>query len=497
MHKQRRETKEEMCVSIRKGLQSMNDDIKKNINERYERELNQGERFWPDSIFKDLIVSLGIFIVLILLATFIGVAPEPKADPADTSYLPRPEWYFLFLFKFLALYGQIPIIGKIEWLATVLVPSVGIGILTLLPLLDTSPYRHYSRRIFALTVMGTVVLDIILLTVMASLPVAPNAAELAASTTLQAIGGLWIPAAVLLLLVGMYLFRRDIYHESTRRSLPIWITVAGSLAMVAMTVVVSARAAAYPKPEEVEVASKLEDRIVAGQDLYSVHCVECHGDDGSVAVIEGVEGLEGEEITPINSRDVLYTITDSAMYEVIAYGRPNAGMTPFGKTYGGELSKSEIDHIITFMRYMWDDRFEPPVLKPLFPALEEGEVPSYDVHIQPIVKRYCVSCHREGKENNNYLMTSYDEILTTGDNQEKDIIAGDMNSYLLQVIQETPIRDSADPAKELIGVMPPNRALQPNVVDVFIRWIMNGMPQTAEDAAKLFTASTGEPVTTP
>src|SRR5512138_2370294 len=169
----------------------MNDETKKKINERYKRELNRGERFWPDSIFKDLIVSLGIFILLIVMATFIGVANEPKADPSDTSYLPRPEWYFLFLFKFLALYGQIPVIGKMEWLATVLIPGVGIGILALLPLLDKSPYRYYSRRIFALTAMGTVILDIVLLTIIAGLPVAPNAEELARSTTLQAIAGMW------------------------------------------------------------------------------------------------------------------------------------------------------------------------------------------------------------------------------------------------------------------------------------------------------------------
>ncbi len=477
----------------------MNDETKKKINERYQHELRRGEFFWPDSIFKDLIVSLSIFIVLILLATFIGVAPEAKADPADTSYLPRPEWYFLFLFKFLALYGQIPIIGKIEWLATVLIPGVGIAILTLLPLLDKSPYRHYSRRIFALTFMATVVLDIILLTVMSSLPVAPNAAELAASTTLQAIGGLWIPAAVLGLLVVMYLVKRDVYRTSTRRSLPIWITVAGSLAMIVMTFVVSARAATYPKPEEVAVASTLADQIFAGQDLYSLHCVECHGDDGSVDVIEGVEGLEGEKITPINSRDVLYTITDSAMYEVIAYGRPNAGMTPFGKTYGGELTRSDIDNIILFMRYMWDDRFEPPaeVLKPLFPKLAEGEVPSYDVHIQPIVKRYCISCHRAGKENNNYLMTTYEEILTTGDQKDQNVIPGSPESYLLQVIQDTPIMDPEKPDEELIGVMPPKGHLKPDMIDAFIRWIMNGMPQTAEDAAKLFVPPSGTPTSEP
>jgi quinol-cytochrome oxidoreductase complex cytochrome b subunit len=129
----------------KKNREIMNDETKKKINEQYAHELNRGERFWPDSIFKDLIVSLGIFILLIVLATFIGVANEPKADPSDTSYLPRPEWYFLFLFKFLALYGQIPVIGTIEWLATVVIPSIGIGLLLLLPLLDKSPYRHYSR----------------------------------------------------------------------------------------------------------------------------------------------------------------------------------------------------------------------------------------------------------------------------------------------------------------------------------------------------------------
>jgi len=471
----------------------MNDETKQKINERYESELNRGERFWPDSIFKDLIVSLGIFILLISLATFIGVAPEPKADPADTSYLPRPEWYFLFLFKFLALYGQIPVIGKIEWLATVLIPTIGIGLLTLLPLLDKSPYRHYSRRIFALTTMGTFILDVVLLTVMASLPVAPNAEELAASTTLQAIGGLWIPAAVLTLLIVIYAFKRDMFQTSTRRSIPLWITVAGSVAMITMTVVISARASAYPQPEEVEVATTLVDQIVAGQDLYSVHCVECHGDDGSVSVIEGVEGLEGTELTPINSTDVLYTITDSAMYEVIAYGRPNAGMVPFGKAYGGELSRSEIDYMITFMRYSWDDRFEAPVIPELFPPLAEGEVPSYDVHVAPIVKRYCISCHRAGKDNNDYLMTSYDEILTTGENKDQDIIAGDMNSYFLQVIQQTPIMDPANPNEELIDVMPPKSVLKPNVVDVFVRWIMNGMPQTAEEAATLSTMPEATP----
>ncbi len=468
----------------------MNDETKKKINARYERELNKGERFWPDSIFKDLIVSLGIFVLLVLLATFIGVSPEPKADPSDTSYIPRPEWYFLFIFKFLAIYGQIPVLGKIEWIATVLIPGIAVGILTLVPFIEKRPDRHYGKRILPISIMIIMVVGAVLLTMTSEVPtVSADGSKFLGY--LQSISGLIIPTVAMTALILM-----SFVFKGTSTRTMIWTTVLASVSMILVSGVVLAL---HPRSvvEETEVATTLVDQITAGQDLYSIHCTECHGDDGSVAVIEGVEGLEGEEITPINSKDVLYTITDSAMYEVIAYGRPNAGMTPFGKAYGGELSKSEIDYMTIFMRYMWDDRFEAPEIKPLFPALADGEVPSYDVHIQPVAKRYCVSCHRAGKENNNYLMTSYEEILTTGDNAEKNIIKGDESSYLLQVIQEHAIMDPENPEEELIGVMPPSKGLKPDVVDVFVRWIMNGMPQTAEEAAALFVLPTPEATAAP
>jgi mono/diheme cytochrome c family protein len=453
----------------------MNDETKKQINEKYEREVSKGEKFWPDTIYRDLVMSLGIFLLLILLATFIGIPAEPKADPSDTSYVPRPEWYFLFLFKFLALYGQIPVLGKIEWIATALIPGVAVGILALIPFIEKNSHRYYGKRILSISIMTIMVVGIVLLTMVSEVPtVAEDGSKLIG--ILQTIMGIAIPLAAYILLFLMSF----VFKSSTRTM--IWTTVISALAMIAFT---GATLALAPESthEEAEVATTLVDQILAGQDLYSVHCAECHGDDGSVAVIQGVEGLEGEKITPINSRDVLYTITDSAMGEVIAYGRPNAGMPPFGKTYGGELTKGEMDYITIFMRYMWDDRFEAPVIPELFPPLADGEVPSYDVHLQPIVKRYCISCHRTGKENNNYLMTSYDEILKTGDNAANNIIPGDANSYLLQVIQRHEITDAN--GEVIIGVMPPSNALKPNIMDVFTRWIMNGMPQTAEEAAKI------------
>jgi len=91
-------------------------------------------------------------------------------------------------------------------------------------------------------------------------------------------------------------------------------------------------------------------------------------------------------------------------------------------------------------------------------------------------------------------MDSYDNMLHTGDNKDKDTIAGDPNSYLLQVIQGHTIPDPKDATKVLIRQMPPNGKLQANVVDAFVRWVMAGMPQTAADAAKLqVTVTPGTP----
>jgi len=88
----------------------MNEEFKKRYKDKYYSLKQKGVKFFPDIIYKDLVVSFGLFILLILLATFIGVKNEPKADPSDTSYIPRPEWYFLFLFQFLKYFP-----GNLEW----------------------------------------------------------------------------------------------------------------------------------------------------------------------------------------------------------------------------------------------------------------------------------------------------------------------------------------------------------------------------------------------
>lgn len=468
----------------------MKEEQKKQIQARYQFALQKGERFWPDSIYKDLVISFAIFILLVMLAAFIGVPGEPKADPSDSSYIPKPEWYFLFLFKFLALYGQLPVIGKIEWIAAIIIPVIALGVLFLLPLIDKNPYRHYSRRILAITFMGVFVVSMIVQTLLANIPMlADEAGRLSLPANLQLWAGLFIPTMIYVLLVGFALFAKKVGPAIGR--VQIWIASLGAICMFAL-MVVALILSPVPVAAETQVAVTLSEQIIAGQDYYSIHCVECHGEDGKVTVVEGVsDTLDGTFMSPINSQDVMYTFTDETLNNIINRGQPDLGMTPFGKAFGGELGPSEIGNIVTFMRYSWDDRMElPQEAVSTIPLPAEGEAPSYDVHIAAITKRYCLSCHRAGKDNGNFLMTSYEEMLTTGDYVDQSIIAGDSNSYLILVINGIEIIDP-NTNKVLIRQMPPTKKINQEYIDIFTRWIMAGMPETAEDAAELFPVPTG------
>ena len=473
----------------------MKAEQKKSIHEKYKIALQKGERFWPDSIFKDLLVSLAIFVVLIMLATFIGVPGEPKADPSDSAYVPKPEWYFLFLFKFLAVYGQIPLLGKIEWIATAAIPGLVILFLFALPLIDRNPYRHYSRRVMGLGIMSVFVVSMVVLTAISGIPAVSGDQGMSAMTLLQFLTGLVIPTLAYIILVGSSLLARKTgpRPEAARAfisRLQKWTAVAASVLMILVAVVVIVIAPPPAAGAEVQIANTLTEQIILGQDLYSVNCVECHGAEGEGGEVVGVEGFEGVILPSIHTKDIMYTYTDETLGNIIAYGQlelENA-MPPFGRAYGGALSPSEIDYIVTFLRYTWDDRSEiPPGAISTIPALTAGEVPSWDVHIQPLVKRYCVSCHRANKQNNNYLMTSYEEMLTTGDNAPL-ITAGDAESLMLKLITG---QEGQDPVTgKVIRQMPPSKLLSPQYVDMLTRWVMAGMPQTAEQAAVLSATPT-------
>ncbi len=76
------------------------------------------------------------------LIAWIWPAPLGNpADPTDTSYLPKPEWWVLFLNQLVAIFT-----GSLMVIATVIIPGALVGLITALPFLDRSAERHPARR---------------------------------------------------------------------------------------------------------------------------------------------------------------------------------------------------------------------------------------------------------------------------------------------------------------------------------------------------------------
>jgi ubiquinol-cytochrome c reductase cytochrome b subunit len=90
------------------------------------------------------------FAILFTLAIAARVPLERMADPTDTSYIPRPEWYFLFLFQSLKLFE-----GPLELVGTVILPTLAILALIATPFIDRSRLVRVRQRTLA---MGIVVL---------------------------------------------------------------------------------------------------------------------------------------------------------------------------------------------------------------------------------------------------------------------------------------------------------------------------------------------------
>lgn len=149
----------------------MNEQDRQQYLEKYQEQKKKGIPFFPDAIFKDAVVSLLIFIVLLALAYFVGAPLEERANPADSSYTPRPEWYFLFLFQLLKYFP-----GDLEVIGVIVLPTLVILALALLPFLDRSPRRHAFNRPVVTVVTLVLIVGVVGLTGL-SLAEAPPPSE--------------------------------------------------------------------------------------------------------------------------------------------------------------------------------------------------------------------------------------------------------------------------------------------------------------------------------
>ncbi len=106
------------------------------------------KKFYPGQVFKDTVAIFIGFCILMTLAITMHAPLEKLADPTDTSYIPRPEWYFLWLFQMLKLFE-----GPMEVIGTHIIPGLAVGLLMMLPFLDRKKMQSMADRKFAVAIL--------------------------------------------------------------------------------------------------------------------------------------------------------------------------------------------------------------------------------------------------------------------------------------------------------------------------------------------------------
>jgi mono/diheme cytochrome c family protein len=113
----------------------------------YEVLKKKGKPFFPYAVFKDATMMMIVAFVIVVMALVLGAEQGPKADPTTTTYVPRPEWYFFFLFEVLRVIKP----NELVPIATIGIPTICMVLLLLLPFYDRNPERNPLKRPIATT----------------------------------------------------------------------------------------------------------------------------------------------------------------------------------------------------------------------------------------------------------------------------------------------------------------------------------------------------------
>ncbi|MDX8046132.1 c-type cytochrome [Gracilibacillus sp. S3-1-1] len=138
-----------------KGMKFVGDsrvtaDKQKFIPKDYSEYPGRTEAFWPNYLLKEWLVG-AVFLVGFLCLTIAHPAPlEKMADPTDTSYLPLPDWYFLFLYQLLKYKFAS---AEFFVLGAIVIPGLAFGALFLAPFLDRGEERRPHKRPIATGLM--------------------------------------------------------------------------------------------------------------------------------------------------------------------------------------------------------------------------------------------------------------------------------------------------------------------------------------------------------
>jgi menaquinol-cytochrome c reductase cytochrome b/c subunit len=135
----------------------------------------QGKPFFPYAVAKDSVMACIVLLAIITMSIVFGAELGPKADPTTTTYVPRPEWYFFFLFELLRIIKPASLVP----LATIGVPTVLMILMILVPFIDRGPERRPERRPIAMLTAVFVISAMAYLTYLGASAGSPNEVDLA------------------------------------------------------------------------------------------------------------------------------------------------------------------------------------------------------------------------------------------------------------------------------------------------------------------------------
>ncbi len=107
--------------------------------------VQKAQLFYPRQVLMDLSLTALLIIGLGIMSFFIPMPLGPPANPADTQFVPRPEWYYLSVFQWLKYWhGPASVVGIL------VIPSILVILVLGLPFLDRSVERRPWKRPIAM-----------------------------------------------------------------------------------------------------------------------------------------------------------------------------------------------------------------------------------------------------------------------------------------------------------------------------------------------------------
>ncbi len=363
----------------------MNEKEKQAYLEQYQQDKKKGVPFFPDILFKDAVVSLLVFMILIALAYFVGAPLEPRADPADTSYTPRPEWYFLFLFQLLKYFP-----GNLEVLGVVVIPTLAIILLFILPFLDGSAKRNFRSRPVIIGITSILMIGVIFLSVQSYLETPPpaEAAEGDPIAALYAKNCAGCHGATIAVSQGINL--HDIIAQGQHEGMPAWSAdlstdeidaLAGFILSPGGSTLFTKNCGDCHDAAELVAGDPIELKTALEQSQnYPPHAgveipdwSQTLSQDERTNILNFLVAPDGQRIfatdcAPCHGQSVAFTGEESELYTLIAEGGLHLEMPPWQE----RLSGIELDNLT---RYLLDPAGRP-----------EGEA---------VFQEYCATCHGE------------------------------------------------------------------------------------------------------